>query len=184
MKNIILSGLLVSAMAVNSCANAGPRHDGNTYKEYAQVIDVEPIVRVVEVSSPRRECWQEEVHHPVHRRERHASTAGGMIVGGLVGGVIGHQFGGGHGKDLATIAGTLVGASIGHDVSSRGARRPRYPHVDYEQRCRTVNDYRTEERHDGYRVTYVYHGETFTTRLPYDPGNRLPVRVKVTPVHH
>jgi uncharacterized protein YcfJ len=39
-----------------------------------------------------------------------------------------------------------------------------------------------EERIDGYHVTYRYKGEIFTTRLPYDPGDRLKVQVSVTPV--
>ena len=42
-----------------------------------------------------------------------------------------------------------------------------------EQRCRTVHDKR--EVPDGYRVTYVWHGETRSARMDHDPGRRIPV---------
>ena len=38
-------------------------------------------------------------------------------------------------------------------------------------------DDRTEERCDGYRVTYVFRGNQYTTVMSYDPGSR--VRIKV-----
>jgi uncharacterized protein YcfJ len=38
-----------------------------------------------------------------------------------------------------------------------------------------------EERTDGYRVTYVYNGRKGVTELPYRPGDRIRVRVDVTP---
>jgi hypothetical protein len=31
-------------------------------------------------------------------------------------------------------------------------------------------------------VEYVHQGKTYMSRLPYDPGDRLRVRVSVTPV--
>ncbi|HEX4895820.1 MAG TPA: hypothetical protein VFV11_05760 [Solimonas sp.] len=31
----------------------------------------------------------------------------------------------------------------------------------------------------GYDVIYRYHGRTYRTRMPYDPGDRIPVRVDV-----
>jgi len=38
-----------------------------------------------------------------------------------------------------------------------------------------------EERVEGYRVTYVYHGREYTTRMPYDPGQRVRVNIDVSP---
>ncbi len=48
-------------------------------------------------------------------------------------------------------------------------------------RCRTVQIERVERRITGYDVEYVYKGEKFMSRLAFDPGNRLRVRVSVTP---
>ena len=38
-----------------------------------------------------------------------------------------------------------------------------------------------QERIDGYRVTYVYHGRRQVTEMPYRPGDRIRVRVDVSP---
>jgi hypothetical protein len=40
----------------------------------------------------------------------------GMIAGGVAGALLGHQVGGGHGKDLATIAGAAGGAYAGRKI--------------------------------------------------------------------
>lgn len=41
--------------------------------------------------------------------------------------------------------------------------------------CRIVTAWRQEQRIEGYEVQYHYQGRTYTTRLPYEPGERLPV---------
>jgi uncharacterized protein YcfJ len=96
----------------------------------------------------------------------------GTIIGGIAGGLIGHQFGSGSGNTAATIAGTIGGAAVGSEV----ARRQGDGRVE---RCRTISDY--SERVIGYDVTYRFQGREFATRLPYDPGPRLPVHVTVAP---
>ncbi len=186
MKKSILVSTLAAVIAAAPAAQAGHKwkHQGyNTFYGQAQVIDVEPIKRTVRISVPERECWEEEVRYPVEYREGR-NVAGKMILGGIVGGVIGHQIGRGGGKDAATLAGTLIGASIAHDAVEKSARMVQYDRVGYEERCRVATTYRTEERIDGYHVTYRYQGETFQTRLPYDPGKRIQVRVKVSPVRN
>ena len=49
------------------------------------------------------------------------------------------------------------------------------------QRCDVRYEHEYEERIDGYRVTYEYNGREYTTRMPYDPGERIKVRVAVAP---
>lgn len=167
---------------VSACASAdyrGDQYSSGEYYDYAEVIDVEPLVREVHVSDPRQECWQEEVHY----RDQYAgggSTASSMILGGLTGLVIGRQFGHGDDRDTNALAGGIIGTGIGFGLANREARG----YSGYEESCRTVNDYYTEERVDGYRVTYLYHGETFTRDLPYDPGERMRVRVDVDPAQY
>lgn len=184
---------LTGAVVVSLALTANAAHAGHAYAvgragpaqgvyDYARVISVEPIVRYVTVTTPVRECWEETRYRTVtHQR----SSAGGTLIGAVIGGVVGHQFGSGRGNDAATVAGTLIGAAVGNDIARRrtvdegyyGASQIAEP----VQRCAT--NYRTheEERIEAYRVVYRYKGQKYATRMPYDPGNRLRVRVDVRP---
>jgi len=156
------------------------RRGGAVY-DYAKVLSVQPNVRRVTVTTPVRECWEETQAYTVDRRP--PGSFGGTLVGALVGGVIGHQFGSGNGNDAATVAGTLIGAAIGNDAAYRAA--PYYESTRYErpvQRCQTRYSSHEEERVDSYRVIYSYHGQKYATDTPYDPGDRIRIRVDVRPV--
>lgn len=48
--------------------------------------------------------------------------------------------------------------------------------------CRMIPVEREFRRPIGYDVDYVHRGVTYRSRMPYDPGNRVRVRVSVTPV--
>jgi len=136
--------------------------------DYARVVDVDPIVSRVAVRSPQRECWYED--RDVYSRPTSATPT---VLGAIIGGVIGHQIGSGHSRNVGTVAGAVLGASVGHDVSTR--------HAGVEtrsvERCEVRTQHDWEERIDGYRVTYRYQGRTYDTVMPYDPGNRVQVRV-------
>jgi uncharacterized protein YcfJ len=201
----LIGGALLSAGPALADHDRGWRNgaDRGSGYDYARVIDVDPIVRYVQVRTPVRECWEETRYHETayHDRRDHRDyrggrvdrgTAGATIAGGIIGGVIGRQFGGGSGRDAMTVVGTLVGAAIGNDRARRSGSDEPYERYDdyraYERhsrpvtRCETRYQSREEERIDGYRVTYRYHGQTYTTRTDHDPGDRLRVRVAVTPV--
>ncbi len=179
-------GLLVLAgvLGVTSVALAAPppwsnsrhnRSSGSEY-DYAAVTHVEPIVRQVRIETPRRECY-DDVRYV---ESRPPEVAGRTLLGGIIGGVIGHQIGSGRGNDAATVAGAILGAGIGYDSAKRqyGSQTTREEVV---QRCDVRYEREYEERIDGYRVTYEYNGREYTTRLPYDPGERIKVRVAVAP---
>jgi hypothetical protein len=69
-----------------------------------------------------------------------------------------------------------VAATIGEDIR-------RQTRLWQQQRsCSNVTEQRARENIIGYRVTYRYGGETETTRLSYDPGERMPVNVSLSPV--
>lgn len=172
---------LAAALGTPLAQAGGPR--GGDFYDYAKVTRVEPIVRVVRVSTPREECWDETVTHREYGGYSRSDSYAPMLLGGIVGGVVGNQFGKGGGRDAMTIAGALLGASVGHDV---GRRPYRYPetYATVEERCRVVEEYREEERVEGYHVTYRYKGETYTTRMARDPGERLRVRVAVEPAEY
>ncbi len=141
------------------------------------------------ISEPRQECWTETRYEEVSYRERTGpaprGSAGSMILGGIIGAALGNQIGSGDGRRAATVAGAVIGSAIGHDVGDR--RNPRNERVVTEsrpydaERCEVRHEERFEERIEGYRVTYEYNGIRQTTQLPYDPGDRIRVRVDVRP---
>jgi uncharacterized protein YcfJ len=210
--------LLASAVALSLGAMAAAADSRRDLRdrddvEYARVVDVDPVVRRVRVTTPRRECWDEvryadrdedryrdryedsyvDRYEDRQRRRPDGSAVGGLIVGGVVGGVLGNAVGRGDGRGITTAAGALIGAAIGHEVgkraSDRGRDRGGYRDRGYGrggagrvvERCTIRDDERWEERIDGYDVTYEYGGRRYHTRLPYDPGERLPVDVRVRP---
>lgn len=147
--------------------------------EYARVVEVEPLRRRVRVSEPVRECWEERGYRSVDG-PLSSNRIGGTLLGGLIGGALGNQVGDGHGRQVARAAGAIIGASIGNNVSKQ-RERERYGDDRYYERCETRNRDRYDERIDGYRVTYEYGGRQYVTQLPYDPGDRIRVRVDVSP---
>ena len=149
--------------------------------DYAKVISSEPIIRYVTFTRPVRECWQDTEYYTVNHRA--PGERGGALIGAVLGGVIGHQFGSGRGNDAATVAGTLIGAAIGSESARERYNGP-YGATQYSrpvQRCESRLEEFQEERIDGYRVVYRYHGQRYMTEMPYDPGNRIRVRVDVRP---
>lgn len=184
--NTRISVLAAAALLMGATGTALADHDYRVARndramyDYAKVISSQPIVNYVTVKTPVRECWEEMQYYTVDRRPRHGG--GATLVGALIGGVVGHQFGSGRGNDAATVAGTLIGAAIGSDAS-----RQRYDGYGEEriarpvERCETRYQAHQEKRIDGYRVTYRYNGQTYRTEMPYDPGQRIRVRVDVRP---
>lgn len=162
---------LILALAATAAVAA----QAETFVDRARVQDVQPQYETVQV--PREECGSQWVTEP--RAAAPAGGYGGAIIGGIAGALLGNQVGQGHGREAATAAGAVVGAITGNNISQRNSVAP----VGYEQRevrsCRTVMD--TQQRLAGYRVTYVYNGNAYTTVTRDHPGNSLPVRVSVAP---
>ena len=155
--------------------------------DYAKVIGVTPVYRVVRVSEPRRECWEEPVtrYHSAHHGRRHRSAVP-VILGGILGGVAGNQFGGGSGKVALTVGGALLGGALAGDIARAHHSYDHTPrsYTSYEERCTTHTSYREEERIDGYRVDYEYRGRVYSTHMDERPGDRIKVSVDVTPARH
>ncbi len=172
----ISSLLVIAASSAPAFADHGP----NAIYDYARVIKSEPIIRSVTVTTPVQECWNDTEYYTVAHRP--AGTAGGAIIGAIIGGVIGNQFGHGHHRDQATVFGTLAGAAIGSEVAlAKAGGYATTQHSRQVRRCETNYANHQEERIDGYRVTYVYNGQKYATRMPTDPGRRLRIRVDVRP---
>ena len=155
--------------------------DGGAY-DYAKVVDVEPLTSRVRVSTPQRECWDETRYDRGSQYGGHGpQVAGTTLLGAAIGAVIGHQIGDGQGRKAATAGGAVIGAAIGHQQGMRRYGAVSAPQPYSVQRCETRYHDEYQERVDGYRVTYVYHGRRQVTQLPYRPGDRIRVRVDVSP---
>jgi uncharacterized protein YcfJ len=173
------AGLAFAAGAAVADPAQDSRYEPYGDYDYADVVRVDPIRSQVRVSEPVREC-REETRYDSEGPFSY-NHIGGTLIGGAIGTAVGNQIGRGSGKDVARVAGALIGGAIGHNVS---VDRERQLHGDggrVVERCEVRYRDRFEERIEGYDVTYEYAGREYVTRLPYDPGDRLQVRVDVTP---
>jgi len=190
MKKLLITAGLTTILGLSSAAlQAGDKHhkkyyDDDDYRseryhqQTARVTYVEPLYTTVRVSTPQRECYERPQYRTEYRQqESYTST----IAGGLIGGVLGNQFGNGSGNTAMTIAGTLLGGSIGRDVDAYSA--PVNSNYSRTEECHITERVHEEQRIDGYRVTYNYQGQTYTTDMDHHPGKRIPVNVSVQPSH-
>lgn len=169
-----LKALLLPVLLAPALALAGTSYDR------ARVVSVEPLYETVSYAVPREECHLEEVRHARHVSHRsYTAPIVGAVVGGAIGNAVGHKK---RNKQIGTVVGAVLGGSIGADIARRRHHHDHGPEYGFERVCRTVSDWHEEQRLLGYRVTYLYGGETYVTRMDEDPGSSLPVRVQVTPV--
>lgn len=190
MNKTLLALTTTAAIALSTSVMADherhDRHDGHHDKHaiYARVVNVEPMYKTIRVSYPEKQCWQEEDRKPIKHRISYVAPEK-LILGGIVGGVIGHELGRNHNQELATVTGAVIGTAIAHNANVQYYHTGEY-RTQYREYCQVENRYRTEHQLIGYRVTYRYKGELYTTRMREHPGKRIRVNVDVTPErqHH
>ncbi len=163
--------LAMTATGAHAQSASYPNNDGNAHYGWADVLRADPVQGVVRVSVPRQECYDQQVV----QHEGGNNTAG-TVLGAVVGGVLGSTVGKGDGRKAATVAGAVAGGAVGNRASSGRDYQTTQTH------CREVNTVSEQRRIVGYDVEYRYRGEVYMSRLDYDPGERLRVRVSVTPV--
>lgn len=168
-----VSGVVVLLALLPGTAAWGQSGEDNVAYAYADVLRVDPVYEVVRFREPREECYD----RPVVHRERGSDGTGGAIVGAIIGGALGNQVGKGDGRRAATVAGAVIGGAVGRDAD----RRPDREYDGVERRCRVAEVEREERRTTGYDVEYRYKDDVFFSRLAYDPGNKLRIRVAVRP---
>lgn len=169
----------IAILTVGILLSTGALAEHNKAYDYAKVIEAEPITKHVRVSTPRRECWEEEVTHYDNSGYRSATPT---LLGSVIGGAIGNELG--HNKDAkrgGILVGALLGGSIGRDLGRHHANSQGGKYYSTEQVCKTYQDYHDEERIVGYHVLYKYRGNTYSTETENHPGDRIKVRVSVTP---
>ena len=144
--------------------------------DYAEVIEARPVYQVVSYATPEERCRIER--RPMHARP---ASATGPIIGAIIGGALGNALGSKkRNKQVGVAMGAALGGSIGYDIARRQpGRDAAWREVEL---CDTVENLRSEERLTGYDVTYRYGSERYTARMREHPGDRIRVRVRVTPL--
>ncbi|MDQ7073729.1 MAG: hypothetical protein Q9O24_00890 [Gammaproteobacteria bacterium] len=172
LKSLLLSALIFTPFIAE--ASQKHRHHQQSYTSFARVTHVEPIVRYIEVTRPHKECWDEEDEYDSHEnRQPHSTGHRAPIFNGTLGNrIINPQ------KEKKS---DLRQPKTNQQSHSRNTKEHRGRH---HQECRVVNRHHREKQIDGYLVHYRYKGENFETRLPYHPGDRMKVRISVTPIRY
>lgn len=178
MKALTLISTLISVTTLSLTAvNASAHRD---HREWARVVDVEPVYHWVSVGVPQQQCWTETVATEVPSSNRVAST----LAGGVIGGVIGHAAGNDHrSRHVGAAVGTVVGMAIGNDVARK---KGHHSHVEYREveHCKVVHQTRRERELVGYDVTYRLHGQLHRTHTRHHPGHRIEVVSYGSKRHH
>ncbi|MBD8899123.1 glycine zipper 2TM domain-containing protein [Rhodanobacter sp. DHG33] len=153
-----------------SGAQPGAPQDDSAHFGWADVLRVDPVY--VQVAAPRQVCQDQTVvvQHP-------GNTTAGSILGAVVGGVLGNTVGRGGGRVLTTAVGAVAGSAVGGQVAANSGSQT----AQTVTNCSMVNTGASQQQIAGYDVEYRYRGEIYESRLNYDPGERLRVRVSVTP---
>ena len=142
---------------------------------FADVLRSDPIYETVQEARPREVCSDVSTEH----NRRYDNTNAGTVVGALVGAALGNQVGGGDGRRAATVAGAVVGGAVGREVDA--SDNPQGTERSVRSECRVVDQYVERKEVVGYDVQYRYRGEVYSSRMDYDPGEKLRVRVAVSP---
>ncbi len=206
---LIASMLLVEFCHAQDHATAHPPPIAaeSTRLGWADVLRVDPVYEPVPDPAPndqdrgaaRPDCNDEPPPPPPppqRENEQADNRAAGTVIGALIGGVIGHAFGRGDGNKAATAAGAVAGGVAGNRIAAaqdQAASNQAQQQADAERDAvsaslRDCRDTRTirrpaqpERRIVGYDVEYRYKGEIYMARLPFDPGDRMRVKITVVP---
>ena len=169
-RTLKVSVLAASMLIGFNTAQAGhPNNDDLLVR--ARVVSSNPIYE--SVNTPRKECWNESNGYETRGYRNNNTT--GTIIGAVAGGLLGSAVGKGNGK----VAAAAVGAATGAVVGGRWNNNGRYGgHPETVERCHTTDNYRQVV--NGYDVRYRFQGREFNTRLPYDPGEWVTLKVNFT----
>ena len=165
--------------------------DENARYGWADVLRVDPVYEegpspTDQSATPPQPCYEEQVPvrtPPVAQEDDSGKRAVGGVLGAIVGGILGHQVGRGDGRNIATVGGAAAGAVVGSKLAADNDREERDAPV---QKYTIVRHCPGGESKGGrhitaYDVEYRYRGDVYTSRLSYDPGDRIRVKVNVTP---
>lgn len=150
--------------------------------DYARVVSVQPRIVQQQTAIPVQDCNETPGYRVIQQRDHRSSTAPTVIAGGVIGGLVGNNVGSGSGRDAARVVGTLAGAAIAHDIARSRQPAASQTWVPGQTHCQTRTTYRSDERVDGYIVTYEYRGRHYTTQMSEYPGSMIPIAVHAAPM--
>ena len=136
-----------------------------SYYDYAKVKKITPVYKYVMVGGPQERCYSV----PTHTHANQDSTLVGVVVGAALGNLIGEN-------TESTVAGAVIGGSIGHSAAHHRVHMRQHCEIEYKPT-------RKARKLKGYEVTYKYKGKRYQTFLKNHPGDKLKVRVKVSPAY-
>ncbi len=163
---------------------ADPTYAGVQY-DYAKVLEVQPVIEVVQTPEEQRICREEPVQRRVAERRSPAPVIFGAILGGIIGNQLGHGSRHGHhwyrhsNKAATTAAGVVIGGTVA-SLAQRDQNPPKYYTVT-EENCYLQTSWHEEERVVAWDVTWQYQGKTYQSRMDTLPGDSIRVRVSVNP---
>ena len=173
---ILITGMLFlgQALAQDRAVVAEATHYG-----WADVLRVDPVYDANVQAPSYEECYEEQVIEPASAETDSGKRTGTTVLGAIIGGIIGNRFGKGDGRKAATAAGAVAGGVVGNNLGSgQPGNAPKYT----TRRHCPGDDATASSRHVvAYDVEFRYRGEIYTSRMSSDPGDRMRVRVSVTP---
>jgi uncharacterized protein YcfJ len=173
---LVVSTLLAASQSGNSQGYEAPVDDVEAVTfAYADVLRSDAILESVQESRPREVCRDISSS----RSTRYENTTAGTVIGAIVGAAIGNQVGDGNGRRAATVAGAVAGGAIGREADA--SNNPQGERRSTRTECEIVDDYVERKEVVGYDVQYRFRGEVFSSRLSYDPGEKLRIRVAISP---
>jgi len=176
MSKFLIASLLFGVAAAAHAQNYPPPpppgpQAANVRYGWAEVLRVDPVYAPVPDPPPQQQCYPETV---TRQDDNHT---GGTVLGAIVGGVLGNTVGKGDGRKAATVAGAVAGGAIGNRVSAAHDRT----YTTQQTVCHPVGNYAPQQQIVAYDVEYRFRGDVYMSRVPYDPGERLRVRMTVAP---
>jgi len=179
-KKLALVTALTSSLLASGVADA--KYYTQDRVDYARVISVQPVTKMIETSSPVQHCWDEQVayHQPrqssgyLHKKE---------VLGAVIGAAMANQAAKrSSNRKAVTVAGALLGGALGNNEVKKNHYANSYPSYRTVKQCETTQNVSYTETVVAYKVRYKYRGQEYTTRTQHHPGDRIKVKVSVTPV--
>ena len=147
--------LLAALAAMPASAQNTVIQTENVRTEYARVLRVEPVYQTLRATAMVERCEQSTL--VVREGEEENRSGLGRMFGAV--------------KNALT-------PGEGDKKADAATPTTTAPRTD----CRMVPVDREFRRPIAYDVDYVHHGIRYRSRLPYDPGDRMRVRVSITPI--